>query len=191
MEHAADTAEPAAVDHCFPSPTENIFIPLCVYRHRAYRLMVILCIVYPYLQKLPTVSFLQTIGWIEWLRQHHSVETVSNAAPIQYHHVILFQPLPGMKLRRKMGRGEKKRLWTGEKGKEKKNEGGENSPKPERPLFYRKFELWASVTTFRRQSGVDLTCESRSVKISVYTPNFIWNWLFSCPKWAKIPPKYR
>jgi len=24
MEHAADTVEPAAVDHYFPSPTENI-----------------------------------------------------------------------------------------------------------------------------------------------------------------------
>ena len=62
MEHAADIAEAAAVDHYFPLPTENIFIPLCVYRHRVYRLMVILCIVYHYLQKLPTVSFLQTIG---------------------------------------------------------------------------------------------------------------------------------
>jgi len=30
MEHAADTAEAAAVDHYFPSPTENIFIPLCI-----------------------------------------------------------------------------------------------------------------------------------------------------------------
>ena len=30
MEHAADTVEVAAVDHYFPSPTENIFIPLCI-----------------------------------------------------------------------------------------------------------------------------------------------------------------
>jgi len=43
MEHAADTAEAAAVDHYFPSSTENIFIPLCVYRHRVYRLMISLC----------------------------------------------------------------------------------------------------------------------------------------------------
>ena len=28
MEHAADTAEAAAVDRYFPSPTENVFVPV-------------------------------------------------------------------------------------------------------------------------------------------------------------------
>jgi len=30
MEHAANTAEPAAVDHCFSSPTEDISVPVCL-----------------------------------------------------------------------------------------------------------------------------------------------------------------
>ena len=34
MEHAADTAEAAAVDRYFSSSTENIFVPVCLYGHR-------------------------------------------------------------------------------------------------------------------------------------------------------------
>jgi len=34
MEHAADSAEAAAVDRYFSSSTENIFVPVCLYGHR-------------------------------------------------------------------------------------------------------------------------------------------------------------
>jgi len=41
MEHAADTAEPAAVDQYFSSPTENFFVPVCL-RTPGYRLTIVL-----------------------------------------------------------------------------------------------------------------------------------------------------
>jgi len=40
MEHAADTAEAAAVDHYFTSPTENISVPVCLWTPG--RLMIVL-----------------------------------------------------------------------------------------------------------------------------------------------------
>jgi len=43
---------------------------------------------------------------------------------MQYHHALLFQPLPGMKPRRKIGRGEKRDYERGRKERKKEWEGG-------------------------------------------------------------------
>jgi len=44
MEHAADTAEAAAVDHYFSSATENISVPVCL-RTPENRLMIVLWVI--------------------------------------------------------------------------------------------------------------------------------------------------
>ena len=44
MEHAADTAEAAAVDHYFSSPNENISVPVCLWTP-GNRLMIVLWVI--------------------------------------------------------------------------------------------------------------------------------------------------